>query len=125
MPSLFCVFVCAGVLKKRMLENFSASDDIGKCRPTIVLKATESFSNADLYEIYTNGYRAAHKCQIDKRQHNWLCFIGNRGQPLMTMLTMMITLMLKPMTGVDDRPGTDYVDVETDNNKNSGVDDRN
>ena len=75
----FCVFVCAGALllvKKRMFENFSASDDIGKCRPTIVLKATESFSNADLYEIYTNGYSAAqaHKCQVDKRQHNWLCF---------------------------------------------------
>ena len=75
----FCVFVCTGALllvKKRMLKNFSASDDIGKCRPTIVLKATESFSNADLYEIYTNGYSAAqaHKCQIDKRQHNWLCF---------------------------------------------------
>ena len=72
----FCVFVCAGALllaKKRMLKNFSASDDIGKCRPTIVLKATESFSNADLYEIYTNGYSAAHKGQIDKRQHNWLC----------------------------------------------------
>ena len=39
-------------------------------------------------------------------------FIGNRAQPLMTMLTMMITLMLKLMTmtmqnaGVDDRPGT-------------------
>ena len=72
----FCVFVCAGALllvKKRMFENFSASNDIGKCRPTIVLKATESFSNADLYEIYTNGYCAGHKCQIDKRQHNWLC----------------------------------------------------
>ena len=73
------MLVCAGALllvNKRMLENFSASDDIGKCRPTIVLKATESFSNADLYEIYTNGYSAAqaHKCQVDKRQHNWLCF---------------------------------------------------
>ena len=42
----------------------------------------------------------------------------------MTMLTMMITLMLKPMTGVYDRPSTDYVDVETDDNGNSGVDDR-
>ena len=30
----FCVFVCTGALllvKKRMLKNFSASDDIGKC----------------------------------------------------------------------------------------------
>ena len=46
-------------------------------------------------------------------------FIGNRAQPLMTMLTMMITLMLKLMTGVDDRPSTDYVDVETDDNDNA------
>ena len=46
-------------------------------------------------------------------------FIGNRAQPLMTTLTMMITLMLKLMTGVDDRPSTDYVDVETDDNDNA------
>ena len=37
----------------------------------------------------------------------------------MTTLTMMITLMLKLMTGVDDRPSTDYVDVETDDNDNA------
>ena len=36
----------------------------------------------------------------------------------MTMRTMN-TLMLKPMTGVDDRPSTDYVDVETDDNDNA------
>ena len=42
----------------------------------------------------------------------------------MTMLTMMITLMLKLMTGVDDIPCTDYINVETDDNGNSGVDDR-
>ena len=40
----------------------------------------------------------------------------------MTMLPMMVTLMLKPMTGVDDRPCTDYINVETDDNGNSGVD---
>ena len=76
-------------------------DDIWRCRRMkwiIVLKATESFSNADLYEIYTNGYSAAHKGQIDKRQQFGCVYIGNRGQPLMAMLTM-VTLMLIAMTG--------------------------